>query len=141
MRIFNPDSADPPNSEKGGGQSLPGPTRTPELSSPIPRRQNPTPVTPPPAGSGEDNRSQGTMKFSGQGRVPAPVDLFPHPTRANKFACLCGNGSTHGRLCQRSSAQCNFVHACKPADLPPPHRATLKAFIQNHVNLSLTHPG
>jgi hypothetical protein len=141
MRIFYPDPTDAPNSKKGGGPPPTGPNRTPELSSPIPRRQNPNPVTPPSTGSGEGNRLLGIMKFSGQGRVPTPVDLFPHPTRPNKFAYLCGNGSTIGKLCHRSPAQCNFVHAYKNNDLPPPHRATLKTFIQNHVDLTLTHPG
>jgi hypothetical protein len=141
MRIFYPESTGPSGPKKVGGQTPPGSGRTPDLSGPVPRRPPPIPVTPPGSSSDGDNRLQGIMKHVGQGRVPIPNDLFPHPTRPNKFAYLCANGSTHGKHCPRTKAECNHIHVYKNNDLPPTHRSILKTFIQNHVDLTLTNPG
>jgi hypothetical protein len=141
MRIFYPDKADAPGAKKGGGQSPTRPGQTPDLSSPVPRRQTPQPVTPDASRDGDNNKPLGIMKYRGGGRPPTPTELFPHPVKPNKFAYICANGSTQGRQCYRSKAACNFVHVYKANDLPASHRAILKTFIQNHVDLALTTPG
>jgi hypothetical protein len=85
-------------------------------------------------------RLQGVMKFSKRGKVPVPVNLFPH-TVTKQMSYLCANASTLGLVCLRDAKSCNFVHVLKLSDLPSEHRTILKKCIDNHADLTLAKPG
>jgi hypothetical protein len=80
------------------------------------------------------------MKFPKRGKVPVPVNLFPH-TVTKKMSYLCANASTLGLACLRDAKSCNFVHVLTLSDLPSEHRMVLKNVIDNHADLSLAKPG
>jgi hypothetical protein len=88
----------------------------------------------------EKRRLQGVMKHSKRGKVPVPVNLFPH-TITKKMSYLCANASTLGLACLRDAKTCNFVHVLKLSDLPTEHRTVLQNFIENHADLTLAKSG